>query len=503
MVEIVQEKVKIISEIHFINILRFTMVHKKDEHAYVEIQGTANSDSIEDVANRCYGSVIRIFDINDDGEIMFSGNIEEIELEYVGMLCHIRLKCFSHTIIMDRRAEDASYQDVEMTYLGIIQNVMQRTRHGKAIYNIQDKKIGFPVIRYRETDWQFIKRIASYMGVSIFPRVNTSGVGFYIGYPAGREYNIEEYEHMKYIITKDKAICYQVTNREAWQIGDRVTYRGCRMYVVEKRAEFVQAFLQYTYMLADEQYIRRKPFVNGNLKGVSLKGKVIGVEKEAVKIHLNIDDQQKAGHAYWFPYLPETGNIMYCMPEIGDDVRLYMGCGWERNAVATSCVRESAGERQGAFFITPHGKKLLFDEQKIGFDSDTENGQGSLWLQDEKIMIQDSHMVKIAAENRLSVQAANLQVAAPEEVTLMKRDMMQPSVINLCQFVDIIANKSGIECSKETGEIRTISADTAEEGIYKLGEMKKDILATIPFDGMENEMAKCLFKSSRSIVDNK
>ena len=117
----------------------------------------------------------------------------------------------------------------------------------------------------------------------------------------------------------------------------------------------------------------------------------------------------------------------------------------------------------------------------MGYDSSSENKHGNIWLQDEKIMIGESNEIKITAENILSIQAANLQVVAPEEITLMRRDMLQPSVINLCHFVDIIAENSGVRCRKEIGEIQTISSETTVEETYELTGIKKNILATIPF----------------------
>lgn len=501
MKEIVQERVKVISEIEFVNIIKLTMTHRKDEHIHVEIQGMVNNEISMSVISGYSGSRIIIYDIENDTEVLFSGIIEEIELKCVGMLHTVRLQCFSHTILMDREVKSCSYQNMKMTYWAIIQDVAQDIENGKIICEVQDRKMESPVIRYQETDWQFIKRIASYMEVSIIPIINMDGAGLSIGLCNGREHSIADSESVKYIITKDKFLYYELTNQQVWGIGDKVIYKGYGLHIVEKRAAFTNSTLQYTYILASKQYVYKKPYRNKNLKGISLKGTMIAVEKEQIKIHLQIDSRQETENACWFPYLPETGNIMYCMPEIGDMVCLYMGCGWERNAVATNCSREGLGERRGAFLITPHGKKIVFDKTRIGYDCSSENGNGSIWLQDEKVMIQESNRIKITAENRLSIQAASLQVIAPVEITLMKRDMLQPSVINLCRFVDIIAERSGVQCRKEIGDIRTVSSGAAVEETYELAELKKDILSTIPFDGMQDNVAQCLFKSARYIEE--
>ncbi|MCM1425637.1 MAG: hypothetical protein NC118_03450 [Eubacterium sp.] len=496
MTEIVQERVKIISEIEFVNILKLIMTYKKDEHTYVEIQGIVNHGISMDVVSGYSGSLVIICDIENDKEILFSGIIEEIEIKCAGMLHTVRLQCFSHTILMDREVKNCSYQNMKMTYRNIIEDVTQEIENRVIIYGVQDRKMESLVIRYQETDWQFVKRIASYMGVSIIPIMNTRGVGLSIGLRDGGEHSIADSARVKYIITKDKCLYYELINQQAWEIGDKVIYKEHKLYVVEKRAEFIKSTLQYTYILADRKYLDKKPYENINLKGISLKGTAIAVEKEQIKIHLQIDDSQKTEEAYWFPYLPETGNIMYCMPEIGDMVCLYMGCGWEQNAIAINCNREGSGEREGTFLITPYGKKIILDKTRMGYDSSSENGHGNIWLQDEKIMIGGNNEIKITAENILSIQATNIQVVAPEEITLMRRDMLQPSVINLCHFVDMIAERSGVRCKKEIGEIKTISSEVTVEETYELAGVTKNILATIPFDGMQDSVAQCLFKSA-------
>ena len=70
-----------------------------------------------------------------------------------------------------------------------------------------------------------------------------------------------------------------------------------------------------------EHFTYRKRRANERLKGVRLKGTVRRAEMESIYIRLDMDKEEKAD--YPWPWVPETGNLCYCIPEIGTEVMLY------------------------------------------------------------------------------------------------------------------------------------------------------------------------------------
>ncbi len=50
-------------------------------------------------------------------------------------------------------------------------------------------------------------------------------------------------------------------------------------------------------------------------------GTVLDVKGEQVKLHLAIDKEQPKEKAHWFPFAPPTGNVMYCIPQVGTNAR--------------------------------------------------------------------------------------------------------------------------------------------------------------------------------------
>ncbi|WP_167595046.1 phage baseplate assembly protein V [Clostridium beijerinckii] len=78
---------------------------------------------------------------------------------------------------------------------------------------------------------------------------------------------------------------------------------------------------------------------NSLLSGASLEGKVIDRQGEQVKLQLKIDDNQNNEEASWFRFAPPTGNMMYCMPVIGTDARLYFPNESSEEPIVTGCLR--------------------------------------------------------------------------------------------------------------------------------------------------------------------
>ena len=82
--------------------------------------------------------------------------------------------------------------------------------------------------------------------------------------------------------------------------------------------------MEATYVVKEASGFRCKETFLHDIAGASLRGKVIGVEGEKVQVHLDIDEDQDAGGAYWFPFSTlqssSDGSGWYYMPENGDCV---------------------------------------------------------------------------------------------------------------------------------------------------------------------------------------
>ena len=106
------------------------------------------------------------------------------------------------------------------------------------------------------------------------------------------------------------------------------------------------------------------------MAGVSLRGTVEKREKESVYLKLDIDGADgKALHPY--PWIPPTGNVMYCMPQEGTEAYLYFPEAEEESAYAVSEIHNSRcpvfADAQRRELVTEHGKKLQLYADMLGF----------------------------------------------------------------------------------------------------------------------------------------
>ncbi|WP_431809358.1 hypothetical protein [Brevibacillus agri] len=240
-------------------------------------------------------------------------------------------------------------------------------------------QIGEPIIQYDETDWELLKRLASHFHAVLVSDIMEATPRFSFGLPQGKSYTLPDdvaYMASKDLLAYQKAggeaaglhdtdfFTYEIESGEPYAIGDEIWFRNKRMVVSEVRARMERGLFVYTYRLSRIDGIRQGRIHNAKLSGVSLEGKVLAVKGEQVKLHLDIDKQQPKETAYWFPFAPPTGNVMYCMPQVGTNASLYFPDTTGKRAMVLGCVRKNGdscaktGNPNIRYFGTEHGSEL-------------------------------------------------------------------------------------------------------------------------------------------------
>ena len=142
------------------------------------------------------------------------------------------------------------------------------------------------------------------------------------------------------------------------------TIRWKHLSICAKQSELV-----FTYILGSKELYAPEPRYPEKLYGRGLTGTVVKCENEWVKIHLDIDrdssNTKTEGDLYAFPWQPDTGNLMYCMPEKDTIVTLYIGGSNEGEAIAVHSLRKGTEKDTDK----PEGKTyfILKNEKGITF----------------------------------------------------------------------------------------------------------------------------------------
>ena len=295
------------------------------------------------------------------------------------------IKAVSGTVLLDLEKQSRVFQDGRQTYLGIAGAVTAETEHSACILAGDDRETGGTLIQYGETDWKFLKRMASQMGLPLVPDTGYYYPRFYMGLPEGEKKELGEvlsceicFDGRYYAVSgrcavdRKDFICYDVVTGTSLSLGDRVTYEGRELTVSRKKTELAGGEVLFTYRLAGESYTRVAPEENPDYTGMSFVGEVTAACGERVELAFDMDRESAGGNSYGFA--PATGNLMYCMPQVGTKAALYLGSGNEAQGVVSGCIRtngascEGTGSPEKKGFCSEHGKGMSLYPQSMGMD---------------------------------------------------------------------------------------------------------------------------------------
>ena len=168
-----------------------------------------------------------------------------------------------------------------------------------------------------------------------------------------------------------------------------------------------------------------KKMYNPLFSGRSIHGTVIAREGDSVKLHLEIDKTQSATSAYPYKWVPDTGSIMYCMPENGTTVSLYFPDEDERNAVAVNCIRYNGAtcnemtDTSKRALTTTEGKRLYLESEDIGFD--IKKSSHKMSLQDEiGIKVESGTAMNISAVMGIGIDAKSVTIETTGPLNLLR-----------------------------------------------------------------------------------
>jgi hypothetical protein len=352
------ERLKITGKAEFESVQDITVRQAACEHATARLRGVLTEAGSEYLAGKIAGEKVAVLD-SETGAYppIFEGMITGVRFSTENGLNTAELELSAGSVLLDLEEKSKSYQNTELTYDEIIADVLSDFSGGDSVIagEISGKRIGNPVIRYRETAWGFIKRLASHYNLPVFSDVRSGAPRVYVGVPdirqnAGFAENVykvgfgkEYYENGGAAAGLDKAdfLRYTVESGNSYFLGWNARFKGRSLSICEKSCRIEKGLLIYEYTLAGRGFCGVNRKYNRYFAGMSLLGRVLSTGKDDVRLQLDIDGEQEAETAYPWPWAPETGNQLYAMPRAGSRVSLYFGDDDEANGRVINCIREN------------------------------------------------------------------------------------------------------------------------------------------------------------------
>ncbi|WP_254495413.1 contractile injection system protein, VgrG/Pvc8 family [Brevibacillus sp. RS1.1] len=446
------ENIQLVSPFEIQSLQDVRIVKKVNEHARLFVTGIIPEEKSDRYIEMATSEDTVALNLVENGSLtktLFKGLVDSVSVNFVHGVYHLELEAVSHTQRMDGQRKMRSFQHKQMTYASLLDEITKDYPGSDYLDHASNgAPLGTIAIQYQETDWEFLKRLASRFGSILVAEAVADKPKFWFGLPEGRTAQLTDASYTiskrlsPYMETTENGyaagmsendfLTYEVESGQVLQLGDRVNYQGKELVVAGSTTRIEHALLIHTYQLMPEAGIRQNPIRNDDICGAALEGKIIDIQKDTVKIHLDIDPKQPKAEASWFPYATvysaEGNSGFHCMPQMGDSVKLYFSTPDEEGAMAVSSVRKGGGSTAKTgnpgikYWGTNFGKELMMGGKELVLTA-KESKEGNIFIklhEEDGIEIHSMHPIVFSSEKDMEITSdTKVEIKAKEAIYLM------------------------------------------------------------------------------------
>lgn len=416
------------------------VVQKMNEHVKVFLTGVLTGTQMEEYTDHMeVGTKLVVSYLNDDQKqiVLFRGLVTQLRIKLVSNVAHLVAEATSYTSQLDEALHRQSFQNVKMKVQALLDHVLKSYPKANCTSRLKDQLLQEFTMQFDETDWSFLKRIASRFGWGLIPDPVGEKPQFYFGLPdATSKVELKQYNYSMTRKTKpgaskdDNLLYYKVQTTGAkdirLNIGDEIKFKGEVLHVLQSVAFIRHSALWHEYVLTTSDGMKQELILNEKICGMSLKSKVIGIEEDHVKVFFyemdkvkpNVKETCSFPHATFYTSEGNTG--WYCMPELFDFVDIYFPTKKEKNAIVTHSIRKRSkggdfiNDPSTKIFMTKYRKAIIFEKNEILITGN-----------DDEVVIRllDDHGIELRSKKDIRVKAdGNLMLNAGKTVQITAKD---------------------------------------------------------------------------------
>lgn len=434
-------KIKI-NQIQFLHLTEITIKKTVNNHAEAKIYGMLDQENIEACREVLLADNywFKIDAIGENGEVdsLFHGILKEYTLDYKDSIYYLSLDLVSGTYLMDLKKCIRVFQEQEKTYESIHKTILNGYFKNGIIFDEQSERTEPRLlVQYKETDWEFAKRLAARCGRFLIPETSTMGVRYFARVPGQRTVELpedQEYELRKKALSPYSGknnFTYKYKSREIHEIGDKILFRNMSFYICKVESRYSKSQLWHDYYFIQEDAFAVDKLFSNRIAGISMMGTVKAVKEDKVCVELEADEYKAKGWR-WFPYSTvysnPDGTGWYCMPEVDDQIRLHFPDEDEDHAYVISAVHvHTDHDRMNPnhkSFKNKYKKEILFTPEKLLL---TNNSGSFIEISDEGgIRIQSSKGINIRSKGQITIfsEEESVTLDASEVLRLKQKETM-------------------------------------------------------------------------------
>lgn len=356
-------------------------------------------------------------------KLLFSGIIKACKAVSSYKINTMSLRVLGWTIMLDQVRRTKLFQDGESTCQAVFDNIMWEYSE-KTIFNKEDTPIKNLLFQYKETDWQFLKRVSGLRGGVLVPLCRENGMRLCYGLPrSAKEIVLKEDFYASGHRLNDKGAEYCIegmyhdfSSDEEYELGTVVGRNGSSFVICEKAAKTSGAELIFYYRVCREESIKTNKFYNEEIRGLVVSGEVTDRKGERIFVKFPMDSGLERKR-YGFEWLPITGNILYCMPEIGSKVKIYFGNRDEgKNVFALECEGGGCASNEVKGLITKDQKAALLKDNGVELRAGNQ-----VRLSGETIAFGSSNLLSMTAGKKVEIRSEMVEINACKDISIQKK----------------------------------------------------------------------------------
>lgn len=332
--------------------------------------------------------------------------------------------------------------------------------------------------------------MASHLHTDLIPDTIRNSPHIFVGLPEGKMQDTKDAGvvcEKVWMDKRNKSMCRRIRSYADWDIGERVRLEDSIYSIVEKSCQLEEGLLVFRYSISSKKTVVRDRFENESHEGRLLSAKVLDVRDEEVKVKFDIDADQPKEKAFWYPWSPEAGNVMYCMPKAGEPVYIRLEDSTGKRAQAVCGVRTNGPgnpemKPEDRYFTTDNLKRMFFTKDAMGFRDLKQKSPLEITLNDSAgaNAVSNKNIV-VFARDVIGITGKNVIFQAPKEISIVRKDNLSPTVINMCNGFDSIGATNEVKTSGDGGtNFPVFHEEQQKEEKYGLQGVEKNIIASTP-----------------------
>lgn len=424
-----------VKTVDFLYIDKLIIKKSLNNHSILELEGEIKENNIEKY-QKIIGQQIDILLNNDeDKRYIYCGIIEDIEINITNHNYFLKIKAYSYSCQSDKIRKFEIHQNINKTYKDIIEHINKNYKFKFSLKNKQNEKTEKIILQYNETDFEFIKRLGSYLNENILINGTDENERIDLGLI---NQDSTKLENINYKININKqSIEYEFETNEIYNLGIALNIAGKDLIVKEIIHFWENAVLKSKYILTEKKYLNTEKKYN-NIKGMSLKAKVTNNkfdEKNIGNVQIKFNDEDfdiidKDNEKYWFDLSTNysANDIgLFIMPEINEIVNVYFPDNIESNCFINTIRRDenkinkSLNNPDDKIFRNNNQKELKLNKEQIKISSLDE--KIFILLTETEIILKNNNSSVTITGNNIEIKQNNSIINIDSNISVNTNDV--------------------------------------------------------------------------------